>query len=101
MREEGRVLRRAVERVTLRRALLGLGLLAGTCVLLFAVLAAIAQRQRVVLPEPSGPDEVGRRQLDWIDTSRVDPLSDQPGQARRLPVWVWYPAAVPPGSQAS
>ena len=45
------------------------------------------------LPTPTGAYSVGRRQYDWVDRARTDPLADQPGIPRKLTVWVWYPAA--------
>jgi hypothetical protein len=41
-------------------------------------------------PKPGGPWGVGRRLLQWVDSSRHDVLDST--QYRTLPVWVWYPA---------
>jgi predicted dienelactone hydrolase len=51
--------------------------------LLLAVTAA--------LPPPTGPFSVGRVTVEWVDRSRVEPLSDDRA-GRRLMVDVWYPA---------
>jgi hypothetical protein len=40
-------------------------------------------------PKPGGPWGVGRRLLQWVDSSRHDVLDST--QYRTLPVWVWYP----------
>src|SRR5438309_4109621 len=46
------------------------------------------------LPPPTGPHAVGRMEFDWIDQSRLDPLS--PGkQNREIDVFLWYPAERP------
>ncbi len=53
------------------------------------------------LPVPAGRYAVGRALYDWVDTNRVDTLSDLPNQRRELLVWVWYPARVDsPGTPA-
>jgi predicted dienelactone hydrolase len=49
-----------------------------------------AQRAESPLPAPAGPYPLGRRQLNWIDDSRVDP-QDQ-SRRREIAAWVWYPA---------
>ena len=41
-------------------------------------------------PQPEGPWGVGKRLLEWIDSSRRD-ITDT-ARNRTLPVWVWYPA---------
>jgi pimeloyl-ACP methyl ester carboxylesterase len=48
------------------------------------------------LPRPTGPHAVGRRTIDFVDTTRTDPYLGRP--TRELPVTVWYPAA--PGTDA-
>lgn len=45
-------------------------------------------------PEPSGPFDVGRLEIDVIDASRDEAFSDEPADKRRLLVSVYYPAAV-------
>jgi hypothetical protein len=40
-------------------------------------------------PKPGGPWGVGRRLLQWVDSSRHDVLDST--LYRTLPVWVWYP----------
>lgn len=45
------------------------------------------------LPSPTGSYSVGRTEFDWVDQSRIDPLSDHANENRELLVWVWYPAA--------
>lgn len=39
---------------------------------------------------PTGPWNVGRKLLEWVDTSRIDILDST--QFRAIPIWVWYPA---------
>ena len=45
-----------------------------------------------ILPAPTGPHPVGRTSFDWADPGRIDPYAPDPGTARRLVLWVWYPA---------
>jgi predicted dienelactone hydrolase len=54
----------------------------------------ISHNQLLVLPSPTGSYSVGRTEYDWIDGSRIDPLSDQGNEKRELLIWVWYPATV-------
>ena len=51
------------------------------------------------LPAPTGPYEVGRREFDWVDTSRPDP--DSPSGHREIVVWLWYPASAKHGAEAA
>jgi dienelactone hydrolase len=45
------------------------------------------------LPEPSGPFAIGRVGYEWIDASRPDAYSSDPGAHRALMVYLWYPSA--------
>jgi hypothetical protein len=49
-----------------------------------------AQTDVTLAPEPSGPWAVGRRSLQWVDSSRREPTDSS--RFRTLPLWVWYPA---------
>lgn len=51
--------------------------------------------REVVLPAPAGPYPVGRVEYDWVDPNRIDPLSETPGQPRKLNAWIWYPSKAP------
>ena len=63
------------------------------CATMAAVRAAVASVTRVAAPAPSGPNGVGTRVLDLVDTDRVEPF--QSGDARReLLVRFWYPRAI-------
>ena len=44
----------------------------------------------VELPSPTGGYGVGRRAVDWVDRSRVEPYAWR-GGARRVPAMIWYP----------
>ena len=57
--------------------------------LLMVTIVSRAQTDDVLAPEPSGPWSVGRRSLQWIDSSRPEPTDSS--HFRTLPVWVWYP----------
>ena len=57
------------------------------------LLAATVQAQNTngfVGLKPDGPWGVGKRLLQWVDTSRRE-ITDS-ARYRTLPVWVWYPA---------
>lgn len=45
------------------------------------------------LPEPDGPHEVGVRDFELTDTTRLGVLYASPEEPRRLAIRVWYPAA--------
>ena len=51
------------------------------------------------LPRPTGPHAVGRTARDWTDPDRADPYARRP-IARRLAVWIWYPAIPTPAPPA-
>jgi predicted dienelactone hydrolase len=80
-----------------RKVFLGLVLLVtlsiGGCVAGFSLLA-IAQPNEFDLPEPSGSFAVGRLFVDWTDPTRIDPLAPAEDVARKLPIWIWYPANI-------
>jgi dienelactone hydrolase len=43
------------------------------------------------LPQPSGPQGIGRVGYDWTDASRGDRLAANPNTRRELMVYLWYP----------
>jgi predicted dienelactone hydrolase len=51
------------------------------------------------LPAPTGPLAVGRVTVEWVDRSRIEPLSPDHGY-RALMVDIWYPADASPGASA-
>jgi platelet-activating factor acetylhydrolase isoform II len=51
------------------------------------------------LPAPTGPFAVGRVTVEWVDRSRIEPLSPDHGY-RTLMVDVWYPADASPAGPA-
>ena len=72
-----------------------IGIVALLCVALviaFTGYLIVSHNQPLVLPSPTGSYSVGRTEYDWVDESRVDPLSDHVNEKRELLVWVWYPA---------
>src|SRR5438309_11909529 len=67
---------------------------------LLLVWAMVSLRVPASLPPPTGPHAVGRMEFDWLDQSRLDPLS--PGkQDREIDVVLWYPAEQPGESGAT
>jgi len=57
------------------------------------VRSALAQNSMVTSPIPDGPDKVGTRVIDLIDSGRNDPYLAN-GAKRELPVRFWYPASL-------
>jgi predicted dienelactone hydrolase len=51
------------------------------------------------LPAPSGPFPVGRTVSNWVDVSRAERYAETAGKLRELLIWIWYPAAPPPGAE--
>jgi dienelactone hydrolase len=63
-----------------------------------ALPSTLALEQTQVAPIPGGPDKVGTRILDLVDSSRNDPFSAN-GVKRELLVRFWYPASLNQGCQ--
>ena len=65
----------------------------GSSTLTASVRSALAISQTTAVPSPTGPNNVGTRVMDLVDSSRDDPfLAD--GSKRELLVRFWYPAAL-------
>jgi predicted dienelactone hydrolase len=64
---------------------------------MFSALLLLAMS--ATLPAPTGPLTVGRVTVEWIDRSRIEPLSPDRGY-RTLMVDIWYPADAAAGSPA-
>ena len=80
-----------------RRSWASLGIMLGLLVLVLAVsVPALLPVPRV--PEPSGPYQVGTVTLVLEDASRKELYSQDPDEARRFMIQVWYPAAPPDGA---
>jgi dienelactone hydrolase len=58
-----------------------------------AVRSALAQNSTAAVPIPEGPDKVGTRVLDLVDSGRNDPYLAS-GAKRELLVRFWYPASL-------
>jgi hypothetical protein len=56
--------------------------------LLFCTLH-VASQEEYIAPAPPGPWNVGKRLLEWVDSSRIDRVDSS--RFRTIPVWVWYP----------
>jgi hypothetical protein len=78
--------------------LLALGVI---CAVALAAWVLFSHTQSVSLPAPGGQYAVGRTELDWTDTERVDPFAAGAPGPRLLPVWIWYPADAHPDRQAA
>jgi predicted dienelactone hydrolase len=70
---------------------LGLGLL---------VLIGISVVLQLNIPEPTGPFPAGRTSHVWVDNSRPEALTEDPGDFRNVPVEIWYPAAESSGTKS-
>src|SRR5215207_9445475 len=70
----------------------------GLFTLLVLTLSVYSQLQ---LPTPDGPYMVGRTVFRWIDPSRPEALTQDPGDAREVIALFWYPAEPGTGLQAN
>ena len=75
-----------------------IGISAVTILIAFLAAAVVgnvimSNRSALVLPAPGGKYLVGRKEFDWVDQNRLDPLANDKGEKRELVVWAWYPAA--------
>jgi hypothetical protein len=55
--------------------------------------ATVTQSSTFKLPDPSGTFGIGRIGYEWIDASRPDRYSANPGDRRDLMVYLWYPSS--------
>jgi dienelactone hydrolase len=55
--------------------------------------STFARGQTQVAPNPSGPDKVGTRTMDLVDSTRTDPYLAN-GVKREVLVRLWYPASL-------
>ena len=88
----------------LRRVAKVIAAMALTVVMGIAALLAwlwLDHSRSTTLPAPTGPYRVGRVTYDWVDDTRLNPYAPVAGTRQELAVWVWYPAAVTPSSQAA
>src|SRR5688572_13255944 len=53
---------------------------------------AVSIYSQLGLPAPAGPYTVGRTIFRWIDLSRPEVLTDDPGDFREVVAVIWYPA---------
>jgi hypothetical protein len=67
----------------------------------FIAVLAISHNQTLQLPLPSGKYSVGRREVDWVDPHRNDPLAEPANLKRELAIWIWYPAQVDTAAQSA
>jgi dienelactone hydrolase len=79
-----------------KKILKGIGLiflLSVVFIIAFVGYIISAHNQPLKLPPPTGSYKIGRIEYDWIDSSRIDPLSDKANEKRELLIWVWYPVS--------
>jgi predicted dienelactone hydrolase len=65
----------------------------GVAVLGPVVQAAVAAKQALAAPAPTGPNSVGARVVHFVDAMRADPFAGN-GSQRELMVRFWYPTGV-------
>ncbi|MCY1074140.1 alpha/beta hydrolase family protein [Archangium lansingense] len=66
--------------------------MAGAAALTWLFQRLRAQLFPVILPEPTGPYDVGRAAFDWVDPQREEPYARRGNRLRELSAWLWYPA---------
>jgi hypothetical protein len=67
--------------------------LLSTILLLVPLAAARGESVDVLpLPEPAGEFRIGLESFLWLDESREEAATEDPGDHRLLPVHIWYPA---------
>jgi dienelactone hydrolase len=81
----------------MRTRLLKFALPIGSFLLIVLTLSLFLQLE---LPAPTGPYAVGQTILRWVDSSRPEVLTDEPGDSREVVVVVWYPATPRTGMQS-
>jgi dienelactone hydrolase len=74
-----------------------IALFMGLFTLLVSILSMYGQTE---LPGPTGPYTVGRTTFRWVDGSRPEVMTEDPGDFREIMAWVWYPAQANTGEQA-
>ncbi len=59
---------------------------------LLLILLAFSVYRQLELPEPTGHYSVGRTVFRWVDASRPEVMTENPGDLREVMAMVWYPA---------
>ncbi len=95
------LLRRRALAVAILRGLIVLGASAALALGAIFVYGRIQGRRIVTLPRPTGSYAVGRKMMDWIDPTRIDPFASRRDEHRHLSVWLWYPAQTGPVASAA
>ncbi|HEX2992480.1 MAG TPA: hypothetical protein VHO49_17480 [Anaerolineales bacterium] len=67
---------------------------------LLLILLAFSVYRQLELPEPTGHYSVGRTVFRWVDTSRPEVMTEDPGDFREVMAMVWYPAETGNGVNA-
>jgi dienelactone hydrolase len=65
-----------------------------------AIQAALVTDRIVTVPKPTGPNKVGTRVMDLVDSGRSDPYLAN-GDRRELLVRFWYPTALAQGCKSA
>src|SRR5215213_6283721 len=60
--------------------------------LLILTLLALSSNLQLELPVATGPYTVGRTIFRWVDTSRPEVMTEDPGDVREVTTLIWYPA---------
>lgn len=63
-----------------------------TALIVFAVLSCSKQANAPSLPKPTGPYGVGSARFSFVDSTRPETFTPDPGDFREVAFRVWYPA---------
>lgn len=55
----------------------------------------VSGNENIELPKPAGKYFIGRKLFYWTDESRLETITDEPGDKRKVFVQLWYPADKP------
>ena len=72
-----------------------------SCGLFLLVIIVISLYSQLELPKPAGPYTVGRMTVHWVDLSRPEVMTDDPGDSREIVAFIWYPAEPGTGVDAA
>ena len=62
------------------------------CAAINVVGAQVSEKKSSRLLSPGGPFPVGHILFDWVDPSRAEPATSEPGDFRQVVAEIWYPA---------
>jgi dienelactone hydrolase len=69
------------------------------CLALLGLVLWVEHKKATSLPEPTGPNAVGRVSYEWVNAAESDPLAPTAGAKREVVAWIWYPAKATASSE--